>query len=173
MSRASDGQRSAPEPGRPGTTQAGGPLIATVVVGLDGSGTSWDAFWWACGEARRLDSRVVAVFVSSSADACAAVMASAAVGVSVCDYSAWDEAAAARAEQLRAEVRRHGDADDLDVAFVHAHGDPARELLRIAGQAAADLIVVGRSGKARHQLAGSLGRHLAVKRGAPIVVVVP
>ena len=70
-------------------------------------------------------------------------------------------------------MRRHSDTDDLDITFVHAYGDPARELLRIAAEAGADLIVVGRSEKARHQLAGSLGRHLVVKRGAPVVVVVP
>jgi len=33
--------------------------------------------------------------------------------------------------------------------------------------------VVGRSAKARHHVAGSLGRCLVVKRRAPVVVVVP
>ena len=36
---------------------------AVVVVGIDGSDTSWDAFCWACGETRRLGGRTVAVFV--------------------------------------------------------------------------------------------------------------
>jgi hypothetical protein len=33
--------------------------------------------------------------------------------------------------------------------------------------------VVGRSTKAWHRLAGSLGRYLITKRSAPIIVVVP
>ena len=94
--------------------------------------------------------RLQAVFVSSSVNACMAAMAAAAVGVAISDYAAVDAAATAQAEQLRAEVRRHSDTDDLDITFVHAYGDPGRELLRIAAEAGADLIVVGRSEKARH-----------------------
>src|ERR1700690_3715569 len=45
-----------------------GAPAAMVLVGIDGSGTSWNALSWACGEARRLRGRAVAVFVSSSAD---------------------------------------------------------------------------------------------------------
>ena len=63
--------------------------------------------------------------------------------------------------------------DGLDVAFVHARGDPARELLRVAAEVSADLIVVGKSVKARHRIAGSLGRCLIGKHRSPIVVVVP
>ena len=75
---------------------------AVVLVGFDGSESSRDALSWASGEARRLRGRILAVFVSSSAD-----------------------------------------------------------------------IVVGRSAKARHHQLGSLGRRLAGKRDAPVVVVVP
>jgi nucleotide-binding universal stress UspA family protein len=173
MPGAGGSQQGAPGPGRRGTRPAGGPATAAVLVGLDGSETSWDAFWWACGEARRLGGRVVAAFVSSSTDACMAAMASAAAGVAVCDYTAVEQAAAAQAAQLRAEVQRHCESDDFDVAFVHSRGDPARELLRLADEIGADLLVVGRSAKARHQVAGSLGRCLVVKRRAPVVVVVP
>ncbi len=164
--------QDAPGPGRGPALPARGSATAAVLVGLDGSGTSWDAFWWACGEARRLGGRVVAVFVSSSIDASMAAMASAAVGVAVSDYAVVDQAAAAQAAQLRAEVQAYS-TDGLDVVFVHARGDPARELLRLAGEVGADLIVVGKSEKARHQIAGSLGCHLVVKRRAPVVVVVP
>jgi hypothetical protein len=37
----------------------------------------------------------------------------------------------------------------------------------------ADLIVVGRSAKMLHHLAGSLGRRLVSRRDAPVIVVVP
>ena len=145
---------------------------AVVVVGLDGSETSWDAFWWAYGETQRLNGQLVAVFVSSSTAACMAAMPSAAAGVAVSDYVVVEQADAAEAMSLRAKVQGHSN-DALDVAFVHARGDPARELLRIAEEVGADLIVVGRSIKARHQMAGSLGRSLIGKRRSPIIVVVP
>jgi hypothetical protein len=38
---------------------------STVVVGVDGSGTSIDALSWACGEARRLGGRAIAVLACS------------------------------------------------------------------------------------------------------------
>jgi nucleotide-binding universal stress UspA family protein len=171
--RGPRGKRNgAPRTGSWEPLPGGGLVTATVVVvGLDGSETSWAAFWWACGETQRLDGQLVAVFVSSSSAACMAAMTSATVSVAASDYAVVEQAAAAAARSLRAEV--HGHSNGLDVAFVHAHGDPARELLRVAEKVGADLIVVGRSSKARHQIAGSLGRCLIGKRRSPIVVVVP
>jgi len=61
----------------------------------------------------------------------------------------------------------------VDVDFVHARGDAARELESVAGALRADVIAVGRSTKLHHRLAGSLGRRLLAKRRVPIVVVVP
>jgi nucleotide-binding universal stress UspA family protein len=162
--------RSRPLTARPDQGPAECPA---VVIGLDGSDTSWDAFSWGCGEARRTAGRAVAVFVSSMSEASMAAMVSAATGIAVCDYEEGDRAAAGQARRLEAEVlRRTADAGPA-VTFVHAHGDPARELLRVADDVRADVIVVGRSTKARHRLAGSLGHYLITKRNAPIVVVVP
>jgi nucleotide-binding universal stress UspA family protein len=62
---------------------------------------------------------------------------------------------------------------DLDLVFIGARGDPGQELVRIAEELKADVIAVGRSAKVRHRLAGSIGRRLLAKRGAPIIVVVP
>ena len=51
-------RHAAPRTGSREPLPGGGPVTAAVVVaGLDGSKTSWDAFWWACGEAQRLDGR--------------------------------------------------------------------------------------------------------------------
>lgn len=173
MGGTSDDRHHAPRADRLATTPGGRPdCTAAVVVGLDGSDTSWDAFWWACGEARRLGGRIMAVFVSSCTDAGMA-MATAAVGVSLCDYAAVDRSATEQARWLHAEVRRHAAEDGPEVFFLHARGDPARELLRIALEVGADLIVVGKSTKARHHIAGSLGRYLIARRGAPVVAVVP
>jgi nucleotide-binding universal stress UspA family protein len=156
--------------GRPGHGPA---EHAAVVIGLDGSETSWDAFWWGCGEARRTGGQAVAVFVSSMSEASMAAMVSAATGIAVCDYDEGERAAAGQARMLEAEVLRRTAGVGPAVTFVHAQGDPARELLRVAEDVRADLIVVGRSTKARHRLAGSLGRYLITKRSSPIVVVVP
>jgi nucleotide-binding universal stress UspA family protein len=143
-----------------------------VVVGFDGSATSWDALWWACGEARRLRGRAVAVFVSSAVDA--ELTMAAAVGFDASAYAAVaDRAAADQAGELWSEVQRAGAGQEVELAFVHARGDPVNALLQVAEAAGADAIAVGRSTKARHRLVGSLGRRLIAKRRAPIIVIVP
>ncbi len=161
-----------PQPSDRLQDNCGDPVKARVVVGIDGSDTSWDAFCWACGETGRLGGRTVAVFVDQTSGAAAASatasLAGAAVALGDIQQSFTDQA-----HQLADQVCAHGRDHGVDVTFVHAHGDTAKELLRIANADHADLLVVGRSTKARHHLAGSLGRRLVGKRGAPVVVVVP
>ncbi len=139
-----------------------------VVVGFDGSASSLDALFWASGEARRLGGRVVAVYVSSNP---AMAGLAGAVGAPSTDYMV-EQANNECAERLAAEAARCC-GDGLQVQFVHAQGTPTHELLAVAKAVRADLLVVGRSKKARHHLAGSLGRALAGKREAPVVVIVP
>lgn len=146
----------------------GQPVNARVVVGIDGSDTSWDAFCWACGETRRLGGRTVAVFVGPTPGAASASL----TGTTVA-YGAVQQSIADQAEELANQVHAYGDDHGVDVSFVRTQGDIAKELVRIAHAGQADLLVVGRSTKARHRLAGSLGRRLVGRRGAPIVVVVP
>lgn len=74
--------------------------------------------------------------------------------------------------QLRSEVLRYAQ-DGCELEFVHAVGDAAKELLRIAERAQADVVVVGKSRKLHSHLAGSIGRRLIAKHYAPVVVVVP
>lgn len=145
---------------------------ALIVVGIDGSDTSWDAFCWACGETRRLRGRTVAVFVGPTSGAASAT-ASASFTGAVVPYGAIQQSMTDQAEELSEQVGAYGRDHGVDVAFVHTQGDTAKELLRIANADQADLLVVGRSTKARHHIAGSLGRRLVGRRGAPIVVVVP
>jgi nucleotide-binding universal stress UspA family protein len=148
-----------------------GTATAVVLVGIDGSETSWHALSWACGEARRLRGRAVAVFVSTSA---ASGLAAAALIGTVAFDSGWtDSMAIGRADTLRRELECYAAGHDVDITFVHTDGDAASELLRLATVLHADQIVVGRSMKSRHRLAGSLGRRLAGRRNAPVVVVVP
>jgi nucleotide-binding universal stress UspA family protein len=142
-----------------------------VVVGIDGSDTSWDAFCWACGESRRLGGRTVAVFVGPTSGVASSTAAS--FGGAVVAYGAIQQTMIDQAEELSEQIRAYGRDHGVDVAFVYTQGDTAKELLRIANADHADLLVVGRSTKARHHLAGSLGRRLVGRRDAPIVVVVP
>jgi nucleotide-binding universal stress UspA family protein len=145
---------------------------AVIVVGIDGSDTSWDAFYWACGETRRLGGRTVAVFVGPNAGVASAT-AMASFGGSAIAYGAIKQTMIDQAEELGDQVSAYGRDHGVDLTFVHTDGDTATELLRIAASDHADLIVVGRSTKARHHLAGSLGRRLVGRRDAPIIVVVP
>jgi nucleotide-binding universal stress UspA family protein len=144
---------------------------AVVLVGIDGSATSWYALSWACGEARRLRGRAVAVFVSPSAESGFPV--SALIGAALFDCCRDDSTATGRADTLRRELQRYAADHDVDLTFVHTHGNAASELLRLAAELHADQIVVGRSMKARHHLAASLGCRLVGKREAPVVVVIP
>jgi nucleotide-binding universal stress UspA family protein len=150
---------------------SGNPVDARVVVGIDGSDTSWDAFCWACGETKRLGGRTVAVFVGPVSGGPSVTAAS--FGGAVATYGAIQESINDQAEELSGQVRAYGHDHGVDVAFVHTQGDAARELLRIANADHADIVVVGRSTKARHHIAGSLGRRLVGRRDAPIIVVVP
>lgn len=148
-----------------------GAATVVVLVGMDGSKTSWDALSWACGEVRRLRGRAVAVFVSSSV--VSRLGASAFIGALPFDYDWSDSTATERADTLRRDVERYAADQHVGLTFVHARGDAASELLRLAAVLRADQIVVGRSVRARHYLRGSLGRRLVGKRKAPVVVVVP
>jgi nucleotide-binding universal stress UspA family protein len=163
-----------PSPQRPvQPTVTKGTRAATVIVGLDGSDTSWDAFCWACGECRRAGGRIMALFVSASAGSGMNVAAPDFAAMNAFYVALRDQAASEQAKGLHELAKHHADDQGVDLAFVHVRGDTATELLRLAGEEHADQIVVGRSTKKRHHLAGSLGRRLVAMRKAPIIVVVP
>jgi nucleotide-binding universal stress UspA family protein len=153
---------------------AGTSTISTVVVGVDGSDTSIDALSWACGEARRLGGRAVAVLVTPIPGSGVLASASpfAAMAASEClemEARLEDELE----EKLRSELLALGEDQRVPLTFVHVHGDVATELLRVAGISHAQLIAVGRSTKPRHRVAGSLSHRLLRHAGTPIIVVVP
>jgi Universal stress protein family len=142
-----------------------------VVIGLDGSETSWHAFSWGCGEAWRLGGRVVAVFVSPGPGrgAGAGLM----LGIDTYDHGAVEAAACQQAQRLQVEALARAVSAGIELTFLHARGDTASELVRVATEINADVTAVGRSTKLCHRLAGALGRRLLAKPGAPIIVVVP
>lgn len=144
----------------------------TVVIGFDGTETSWNAFWWACGEAKRAGARLVAAFVSSTHPTRMVATASALSSLP-CDLQAIETAATEEAQDLEAKLSTFAVEQHLELTFLHARGDPATELVRIAQAVHADLIAVGKSTSLVHHLAGSVGRRLLGDRDTPVVVVVP
>ena len=144
----------------------------TIMVGFDGTSSSWDALCWASGEATRLRGRVVAVFVSPEwPDGMLAAVS--AMSWASCTYPLFEVEQGRMAELLESEVRRYSTSQIVRIEFVHLRGDPVSELVELAQQTEADLIVVGRSKAVRHRVAGSVGRRLTSKQLAPVTVVVP
>jgi nucleotide-binding universal stress UspA family protein len=141
-------------------------IAPVIVVGLDGSPTSWDAFSWAAGEATRSNGSLVAVYITPTIDPVA--LYGEASGYAAVEQ-ARDEVAAELKDQAEQRARDLG----LRLRFVRERGDPTPAILRFAKSVSADLIVVGRSAKMLHHLAGSLGRRLVARNDAPVIVVVP
>jgi nucleotide-binding universal stress UspA family protein len=137
-----------------------------IVVGLDGSSTSWDALSWAAGEATRSNGSLVAVYVTPEVESVALFPES-------LGYGAVEEARDEVARQLKDEAERRARDIGVHLRFVWERGDTATAITRLAQSMRADLIVVGRSAKMLHHLAGSLGRRLVSRRDAPVIVVVP
>jgi nucleotide-binding universal stress UspA family protein len=146
--------------------QAAGATAPVIVVGLDGSPASWEAFSWAAGEVVRGNGSLIAVY------AMPAVEPVAAVGVPF-DYAAAEQSRQEVARQLADEAARRACDVGVPLNFVREPGDVTRALISVAHSAGADLVVVGRSAKMLHHLAGSPGRRLVSRHDAPVTVVVP
>jgi nucleotide-binding universal stress UspA family protein len=141
-----------------------GPSV--ILVGVDGSVTALRAASYAAGLARRQGARVVGVYVAPLGGMMLASSASA--GVLAAESEAHDELAKQLAGRADETARELG----IDVTFISAHGDPYREITRIAAETRADAIVVGASLQAGHRLLGSLAVRL-VRAGKWPVTVVP
>jgi nucleotide-binding universal stress UspA family protein len=138
----------------------------TIVAGLDGSPTSWDAFSWAAGEAMRANGKLIAVYTMPFAEPAAAL------GVPY-DYVGAENTRQEIASELKDEAVRRARDIGVSVSFVSGYGDASHTLTDIARTVHANLVVVGRSAKMRHRLAGSLSHRLTCRKDAPVVVVVP
>jgi nucleotide-binding universal stress UspA family protein len=145
------------------STNDGGGTKPVIVVGLDGSPTSWNAFAWAAGEAARTDGRLIVLFVAP------VVEPGAEFGMAAASLEARHE----MVEQLRVEAEKRARDLGTQMTFVRELGGAARVLTRLSRSVNADLIVVGKSSKMLHHVAGSLGRRLVSRRDGPAIVVVP
>jgi nucleotide-binding universal stress UspA family protein len=137
-----------------------------IMVGLDGSPTSWDAFAWAAGAARRARGSLIAVYATRAVDGVVAIGAP--FGCAAVEQSTHEIA-----EQLKDEATQRAGELGVHLSFVRVVGDATFALTNSARSARADLIVVGKSTKMLHRLAGSLSRRLVSRRDAPVIVVVP
>jgi nucleotide-binding universal stress UspA family protein len=151
-----------------GDNAAGHVGTPTIVVGVDGSAPSWDAFAWAAGEALRSKGRIVAVFVTALMEPGEALGSTAPLG-----YAAASDPRDELAEEMAEEVAQRADLLEVEVKFVRGIGDAPRALAEVARTEHADLMVVGRSEKLLHRLVGSVGRRLVLKHDGPVIVVVP
>jgi nucleotide-binding universal stress UspA family protein len=135
-----------------------------IVVGLDGSRTSWRAASYANGLARRQGSRVTVVYVVSPS-ALAKITGDSA-GITVMTEMHQSVGADLRG-QVECLARERG----VVTEFLVIHGDPFTELRRVAEEMRADALVVGASERAGHRFAGSLARRLVKAARWPVTVV--
>jgi nucleotide-binding universal stress UspA family protein len=138
-----------------------------IVVGVDGSTSSLRAAAYAAGLARRQRCRLIAVFVRSLP----------AVLLPMADTSGSAAATVAQAHdeverELRDAIAERSPGLDIDIRLVVRTGEPFTELLDVAQQVRADAVVVGRSTKILHRIAGSLAIKL-IRAGRWPVTVVP
>jgi len=137
-----------------------------IVVGVDGSISSMRAAAYAAGMARRQRCRLVAVFVRSLP---AVLLPMADPGGAAATVA---QAHDAVEQQLRDVIAERSPVLDLDVDLVVRTGEPFTELIEVAQQVRADAVIVGRSTKMLHRIAGSLAVKL-VRAGRWPVTVVP
>ena len=139
---------------------------SAILVGVDDSVTASRATAYAAGLARRQGARVFMVYVAPISGM--ALASATGPSVMVAENEAHDEVAkelAGRADLMTSEL-------GISATFMMTHGDPYREITRIAMETRADAIVVGASLKAGHRLMGSLAVRL-VRAGKWPVTVVP
>jgi nucleotide-binding universal stress UspA family protein len=136
-----------------------GPTV--ILVAVDGSTTSMRAGAYAAGLARRQGSRLVIGHVVP-----APMAYDARAG------TAMAEASEEIAQQVGVEVIEGASRLGLEVEYLVAHGSVYAELVAMAEQVRAELVVVGASESPGHRVVGSLGARL-IRAGRWPVVVVP
>ena len=148
-----------PDPeGQASVFELGSDGPGTILVGVDGSDSSWRALHYAIGLARREASRIVVVYAIRLP---ATSYAAPGVLYAINDLSA----------QLGGDVEALGRAHGIDITFVTSDRDPVTALTTATIAHRADLIVVGASEKTTHRFFGSTATRTIKTRCCPVTVV--
>lgn len=133
-----------------------------ILVGLDGTDTSFRAAAYAAGMARRQGSHLIALYVATTTPMAAQMAATAAAMLQTQDEVA---------RQLRATVEDGARLIGIDAMFVARRGNPYKELLAVADELRVDAVVVGASMQSGHRFVGSLAGRLVRDARWPVTVV--
>ncbi|MFD4599353.1 universal stress protein [Streptomyces sp. NPDC058464] len=139
-----------------------GPKV--IVVGMDGSDSSWRATSYAAGLARRQHALLAVVYVQP------VLAAGAVLGAPVAETT--DEIAEDLVAQIRDAAERLKGIFEVRWEFHTFRGDAYGGLVKAADELKADAVVVGASEQAGHRFIGSVAIRL-VKAGRWPVTVVP
>jgi nucleotide-binding universal stress UspA family protein len=135
---------------------------ARILVGIDGSDTSLRAAAYAAGLARRQGSRLVAVYVAPSMALAGQLAATAAAMLQT-----QQEIAQNLQKMVTDGARQVG----VEAQFVLRHGNPYKELIKVADEFRVDAVVVGASTQSGRRFVGSLAGRLVRDAKWPITVV--
>ncbi|MEV0224144.1 universal stress protein [Streptomyces sp. NPDC050704] len=139
-----------------------GPKV--IVVGVDGSDSSFRAAAYAAGLARRQRALLALVYIQP------VMSAGAALGVPIAETT--DEIAEGLVREIRTATEQVKGIFDVRWEFHTLRGDPYNGMVSAADRLKADAVVVGASEQAGHRFVGSVAIRL-VKAGRWPVTVVP
>ncbi|MBB2947520.1 nucleotide-binding universal stress UspA family protein [Actinoplanes lutulentus] len=139
--------------------------VSAILVGVDGSPSSQRAAAYAVGVALRQRSKLVAVFVRSLPSPLLPLADSGGNAAIIDAQGEIEQELRATLAQLRPEL-------GIEVELLVRTGEPFAELIAVAKELQADAVIVGRSTKMLHRIAGSLAVKL-VRYGHWPVTVVP
>ncbi len=133
-----------------------------ILVGIDGTDSSLRAGSYAAGQARRQDSRLIVLFVCAPGGL---------ASQSAVTAGAMLQTQHELADELRTLVEQRAAESGLAAEFVLRHGNPYRELMKVAEEYRVDAVVVGSSTQSGRRFGGSLAGRLVRDAAWPITVV--
>jgi nucleotide-binding universal stress UspA family protein len=140
-----------------------GPKV--IVVGVDGSDSSWRAGAYAAGLARRQGALLAMVYVQPVS----AMLTMTGYGAELTGTT--DQIAQDLEAYVREAVEQQGENFRLRWQFHTVVGDPFTGLAQIADELQADAVVVGASEKAGHRVMGSIAVRMVKAARWPVTVV--
>jgi nucleotide-binding universal stress UspA family protein len=135
---------------------------ARILVGIDGTDASMRAAAYAAGLARRQGSRLIALYVAPSMALAGQLAATAA---------AMMQTQQEIAQNLQNIVIEGARLVGIEAQFVLRHGNPYKELIKVADEFRVDAVVVGASTQSGRRFVGSLAGRLVRDAKWPITVV--